>query len=307
MNRRFIAVLVFALAVSAVASTVVYQLIAGRINTQAKQNSARVVVAARDLAVGTLLRAEDLRVADWSGEVSPQWVLKPEDAVGRGVVATIYRNEPVANNRLAPVGAGAGLAAAIPPGMRAVAVKVNEVVGLAGFVLPGMRVDVIASGSPPDETRSLGTLTRTVLQNIEVLSAGQNLEKDAEGKPVNVQVVNLLVTPEQAEILSLAANEAKIQLVLRNPLDTQEAKAPGTATALLFREKPAGLANLLAPAPARRAAAPKASAQQAKAAESEVKMETVVVPVMMEVIHGNKKDAAAVGQRIEQRPKESAK
>lgn len=306
MNRRFIGVLVFALAVSAVASTVVYQLIAGRMSTQAKQTTARVVVAARDLAVGTLLKPEDLRLADWSGEVSPQWVLKPEDAVGRGVIANIFQNEPIATNRLAPAGAGAGLAAAIPPGMRAVAVKVNEVVGLAGFVLPGMRVDVIASGTPPDESRSLGTLTKTVLQNIEVLSAGQNLEKNAEGKPVNVQVVNLLVTPEQAEVLSLASNETKIQLVLRNPLDTQESKAPGTATALLFREKPAGLANLMAPAPARRAA-PRAPVQTAKAAENEVKMEPVVVPVMMEIIHGNKKDEAKVGQRIEQRPKESAK
>jgi pilus assembly protein CpaB len=305
MNRRFIAVLVFALVVSALASTLVYQLIVGRISTQAKQSTARVVVAARDLAVGTLLKPEDLRVVDWSGEISPQWVLKPEDAVGRGVVATIYRNEPVANNRLAPAGAGAGLAAAIPPGMRAVAVKVNEVVGLAGFVLPGMRVDVIAAAAPPDETRALGTLAKTILQNIEVLSAGQNLEKDAEGKPVNVQVVNLLVTPEQAEVLSLAANEARIQLVLRNPLDTEEAKAPGTATALLFRDKPAGLNNLIGGAPARRAAAARAPAQQARAEEP--KMETVVVPVMMEIIHGNKKDEAKVGQRIEQRPKESVK
>jgi pilus assembly protein CpaB len=305
MNRRFIAVLVFALAVSAVASTVVYQLIAGRISTQAKQTTARVVVATRDLAVGTLLKPTDLRVADWSGEVSPQWVLKPEDAVGRGVIANIYKDEPVANNRLAPAGAGAGLAASIPPGMRAVAVKVNEVVGLAGYVLPGMRVDVIAAATPPDETRALGTLAKTILQNIEVLSAGQNLEKDTEGKPVNVQVVNLLVTPEQAEILSLAANEAKIQLVLRNPLDTQEAKVPGTATALLFRDKPTNLSNMLAPV--RRPAAARAPAPAAKAAEKEVKTETVVVPVMMEIIHGNKKDEAKVGQRTEQRLKETSK
>lgn len=306
MNRRFIAVLVFALAVSAVASTIVYRLIVGRVVTQARQNTARVVVAARDLPVGTLLKPEDLRVAEWSGEVSPEWVQKPEDAIGRGVVATIYRNEPVANHRLAAVGAGGGLAAAIPPGMRAVAVKVNEVVGLAGFVLPGMRVDVIAAATPPDETRALGTLAKTILQNIEVLSAGQNLEKDAEGKPVNVQVVNLLVTPEQAEILSLAANEAKIQLVLRNPLDTQEAKVPGTATALLFREKPAGLSSLIGGGQARRPAAARAPVQQAKAAPPP-KMETVVVPVTMEIIHGSKRNEAKVGQRIEERPKESAK
>jgi pilus assembly protein CpaB len=122
---------------------------------------------------------------------------------------------------------------------------------------------------------------------------------------VNVQVVNLLVTPEQAEILSLAANEAKIQLVLRNPLDTQEAKVPGTATALLFRDKPTNLSNMLAPV--RRPAAARAPAPAAKAAEKEVKTETVVVPVMMEIIHGNKKDEAKVGQRTEQRLKETSK
>jgi len=120
-----------------------------------------------------------------------------------------------------------------------------------------------------------------------------------------VQVVNVLVTPEQAEILSLAANEARIQLVLRNPLDTQEAKVPGTATALLFRDKPTGLNSLIGAAPARRAAAPRAPAAQGK--NEEARTETVVVPVMMEIIHGNKKDEAKVGQRIEQRPKESAK
>lgn len=303
MNKRFIAVLVFALAVSAVASTLVYQLIAGRITSQAKQTTGRVVVAARDLQVGTLLKPEDLKLVDWSGEIAPVWVVKTEDAVGRGVVANIYKNEPVVSTRLAPLGAGAGLAATIPPGMRAVAVKVNEVVGLAGFVLPGMRVDVIVSGTPPGETRALGTLTKTVLQNIEVLSAGQNIQKDTEGKPVTVQVVNLLVTPEQAEILSLASNETKIQLVLRNPLDTEEAKVPGTATSLLFRDKPGSLASLYGAAPARRAAAAPAAAPAPK----HTVVENVVVPVTMEIIHGQKREQEKVGQRVEQRVKEVSK
>jgi pilus assembly protein CpaB len=122
----------------------------------------------------------------------------------------------------------------IPPGLRAVAVRVNEVVGVAGFVVAGMRVDVLISGSSPRVQGNLGTLTRTLLQNIEVLSAGQDFKKDNEGKPISVQVVNLLVTPEQAEQLSLASSNTTIQLVLRNPLDRVIAKTPGTAVAKLF-------------------------------------------------------------------------
>ena len=118
--------------------------------------------------------------------------------------------------------------------MRAVAVPVNEVVGVAGFVVPGMHVDVLISGAPPDAPQVLGTLTKTLLQNIEVLSSGQDFKKDPEGKPITVQVVNLLVTPEQAEELSLASHQTTIQLVLRNPLDRDVTNTPGTAVASLF-------------------------------------------------------------------------
>jgi pilus assembly protein CpaB len=119
--------------------------------------------------------------------------------------------------------------------MRAAAVKVNEVVGVAGFVVPGMRVDVLISGTQPNAAAE-GPKVKTLLQNIEVLSAGTNIQKDAEGKPVQVQVVNLLVNPEQAELLSLASNETRIQLVLRNPLDTEMAKTSGIAMAGLFSD-----------------------------------------------------------------------
>jgi pilus assembly protein CpaB len=121
--------------------------------------------------------------------------------------------------------------------MRAIAVKVDEVIGVAGFVTPGMRVDVLVSGNPPEQTKvnqDLGTQVRTLLQNVEVLSAGQDIQKDAEGKPVPVQVVSLLVTPADAELLTLAASQTKIQLVLRNPLDTQVSKPQGSAMANIF-------------------------------------------------------------------------
>jgi pilus assembly protein CpaB len=165
-------------------------------------------------------------------------ILKVQDAVGRGVVSDLYQGEPILDSRLAAVGSGGGLAATIRQGMRACAIKVDEVVGVAGFVTPGMRVDVLISGNPPGPVNaSVGPKVKTLLQNIEVLSAGTDIQKDAEGKPQQVQVVNLLVTPDEAEILSLASNQTHIQLVLRNPLDTQVAQTSGTAVANLFADK----------------------------------------------------------------------
>ncbi len=120
--------------------------------------------------------------------------------------------------------------------MRACAVRVDDVVGVAGFVLPGMRVDVLVSGNQPGVGASDGPRVKTLLQNVQVLSAGSNIQKDNEGKPIQVQVVNLLVTPEQAELLSLASNQTKIQLVLRNPLDTETPKTPSVAMANVFSD-----------------------------------------------------------------------
>ena len=234
MNQRLFSVLIFAFVVSAGASLLLYRLIASRVTANAKQPTTQVIVAARNLDLGTLIRESDLKMGDWSGALPRGSLLRKEDVVGRGVMAAIYDGEPILENRLAPKGAGAGLAATIPAGMRAFAVRVNEVVGVAGFVVPGMRVDILIAGNPPGNSSNNGTVSRTLLQNIEVLSAGQNFQKDTEGKPVQVQVVNLLVTPEQAEILSLASNETRIQLVLRNPLDTQTAKTPGVALASLY-------------------------------------------------------------------------
>src|SRR6476660_2509541 len=234
MNQRLFSVLIFAFVVSAGASLLLYRLIASRVTANAKQPTAQEIVASRTLELGTHLRESYLRRGDWPGTLPHGALLRKEDVVGRGVMAAIYDGEPIVENRLAPKGAGAGLAATIPAGMRAVAVKVNDVVGVAGFVVPGMRVDVLISGNPPGGLASAGMVSKTLLQNIEVLSAGQNFQKDAEGKPVQVQVVNLLVTPEQAEILSLASNETRIQLVLRNPLDTVTAKTNGTSLSNLY-------------------------------------------------------------------------
>lgn len=234
MNQRVSAILMIALLVSGGATFLVYRLLAQRSSDGAAPHSIAVVRAARTLQIGTLLHDDDLTRGPWVGELSPGMTTKKEGLIGRGVVATIYSGEPIMDSRLAAVGAGAGLAATIPPGMRAVAVRVNDIVGVAGFVLPGMRVDVLITGAPPNAPPSNGPQVKTALQNIEVLSAGQNYQKDTAGKPDVVTVVNLLVNPEQAETLSLASNETRIQLVLRNPLDTQAAKTPGISVAGLF-------------------------------------------------------------------------
>jgi pilus assembly protein CpaB len=195
---------------------------------------AQVALATKNLEIGTVIKEDDVKVAEWPGAIPVGATTQVKDIIGRGVITAIFAKEPIIESRLAPKGAGGGMAAMIPPGMRAVAVRVNEVVGVAGFVVPGTHVDVLISGNTPAGNQSLGTLTQTLLQNIEVLSAGQDFKKDAEGKPIMVQVVNMLVTPTQAEQLSLASSQTSIQLVLRNPLDHEIAKTPGTAMLRLF-------------------------------------------------------------------------
>jgi pilus assembly protein CpaB len=282
MNKRLLGVLLFAFVVSAGASVVLYRLMASRLTAQAGPSGTLLCVAARNLPIGTLIRNLDVRTVQWTGNIPAQAVQKEEDIVGRGVIADIYEGEPFLGSRLAAKGAGAGLAAIIPPGMRAVAVRVNDVTSLAGYVTPGMRVDVLILGTPPNGSQLLGTQTKTLLQNIEILSAGQQIQKDAEGKPISVPVVNVLVTPEQAEMLSLASQDARIQLVLRNPLDTKEAQPPGTAMARLW----SGQAGLLPPPPVR-APRPPVAPRQVEA-RPEPKVEKITVPIIVEIIHGGR-------------------
>jgi len=244
---------------------------------------------------GSLIRDADVRAGDWTGSVPEGVLQKREDIVGRGVVSPIVNGEPIVETRLAPKGGGAGLAALIPRGMRAVAIRVNEIVGVAGFAVPGMRVDVLVSGSPPGAA-NLGGMTQTLLQNVEVLSAGQNFQKDAEGKPVSVPVVNLLVTPQQAEMLSLAAAQTTIQLVLRNPLDTDIAKTNGSAVSQLFHT---GAASAFAEKPSPtgpvKVALPRPMAPPAAALPAST-------PRVVEVIHGIKVTETKFESRGEVKP-----
>ena len=288
MKSRITAILVVALVVSAGATYLVYRVLATR--ARGSGATTQVVMAAHELQLGAVIKDSDLKLGPWAGTPPKGAASKKDALVGRGVIASIYESEVVLENRLAAPGAGGGLASIIPQGLRAVAVKVNEIVGVAGFVLPGMRVDVLISGVPPGQQQATsGAKVRTILQNIEVLSAGQNYQKDAEGKPAAVTVVNLLVSPEQAELLSLANNETKIQLVLRNPLDTQASKPPGIALAALLGEAAP------AAAPSRpRAAAPKPVEPPKTGAPP-----APPVPIMIEVINGPQRSEAKFVRPVE--------
>ncbi len=229
MDRRFVTVLAVSLLFALAISGVFYQVVAGSNRggrRPAKVDKRKLVVASHALSVGGVLRAEDLKLAEVPVDDFPAGCFsRSEEVIGRPMASSILADEPIREGRLAPRGSGVGLAPVIPPGMRAVAVKVNDVVGVAGFALPGMHVDVLATGRPP-EGDSNGTVTKTILQDILVLSAGQTIEPSSNGQAINAPVVTLLVTPQQAETLTLAS-EWRIQLVLRNGSDRAIENPPG--------------------------------------------------------------------------------
>ena len=193
-----------------------------------------VVVAAADLQLGSELKKEDVTVVQFPAGKTPEGTFsRPEEVLGRGLIVPIVKNEPILKAKLASKEAGSGLPPVIPEGMRAVSVRVNEVVGVAGYVLPGNRVDVVATASPTDQHSD--TTSKVVLSNVQVLTAGTRMEQGQDqSKPVQVTVVTLLVYPDQAERLALASTEGKIQLALRNPLDQGAPPTPGIKTAGLL-------------------------------------------------------------------------
>ena len=193
---------------------------------EAATPSRTIVVAARDLPAGAILRREDVETMSWPGSAVPEgFAMQAADVVGRGLIMEVHRNEPLLDSKLAAKDGGGGFSITIPAGLRAVSVEVDEVVGVAGFVLPGTRVDVLATVMPgSDRSR---TTTRIILQNVRALAADQKYQQDVEGEPQYVTVVTLLVTPEDAETLTLAATEGKIQLALRNTLDGDEVETSG--------------------------------------------------------------------------------
>jgi pilus assembly protein CpaB len=187
---------------------------------------ATIVLSARSLPVGAVLTERDLKLVSWPAEAVPSgYVRSVKDAVGRGIITPVAENEPLLAAKMSTMDAGGGLPIIIRDGMRAVSVRVDEVIGVAGFVLPGTRVDVMLT-LDKREGRPQAT-TKTLLQNVQTLAAGQSVTRDKEGKAQTVTVITLLVSPDDAELLALAAKEGRLQLALRNTLDTLPVNTSG--------------------------------------------------------------------------------
>jgi pilus assembly protein CpaB len=231
MNRtRLLMIGGLALALGAFVSLWVYRSLQGR-GPSSNEPGADVVVALDDIQVGARIEDHDVRVAKFPASGLPAGAYsKRSQVLGRGVIIPISKGEFILPSKLAPENAGSGLPSLIPPGMRAVSVRVNEVVSVAGFVGPGTRVDVLLTGTPNGSTENQ---TTTVLQNVAVIASGHTLERNASGEAQSTPVITLLASPEDAERLTLASSEGKIQLSLRNPLDThQDSVDPANAKGL---------------------------------------------------------------------------
>src|SRR5215472_6695842 len=232
MNRsRLLFIGVLALALGAFVSFVVYKNVLAKTHSN-NEPGADVIVAASDLQVGSKLQSNDIRQVKVPSSVLPPNSYKlPSQVLGRGVILPIKTGEFILPSKLADAGAGSGLPSLIPSGMRAVSVRVNEVVAVAGFVVPGTRVDVLLTGNPGGGNEQQ---TTTVLKNVAVIAAGQKLERNAAGEPQSTPVITLLVSPDDAQKLTLASSQGHIQLALRNPVDTKQVDLPATRGNVLY-------------------------------------------------------------------------
>lgn len=234
MGKKSVIVLALALIFGAITAIAV-----NRILKQQKESSdlgelANIVVAVSPISVGQKITADQVRLEKWPKRILPEGAVGDiAEVVDRVALAEVAIGEPILKSRLAPEGSAAGLAAVIPPGMRAMTVKVDEVIGVAGFVAPGTYVDVVATATP-----SLGESTsRIILQNVKVLASGKQIENGRDGGPVEVKTVTLQVTPEQAEALALASTAGRLQLVMRSSVDQNEVPTDGVDTAELFGKR----------------------------------------------------------------------
>ena len=276
MNRnRMVIGLGIAMAIALLLSMYVYRTFQ-RVTNVKPVEMKHIVVADRPLQLGMRLDANNLRLIPWPANEPISGTFSDiESCAGRALITPVAQNEPILESKLAPKEAGAGLPATIPEGMRALSVAVNDVIGVAGFVIPGTMVDVLVTGVIPGQNSVNNDITRTILENVRVLAAGQKVEQDREGKPLTVPVVTLLVTPDDAAKLTMASTQGKIQLALRNTIDSKIANPAPVLQAALF----AGPAAAPAPvhSPLRRTAAPPARP----------------APYVVEMITGTKKETKA--------------
>jgi len=240
----------------------------------------QVVASVAHLPPGARLQEKDLKYIAWpASDPVPGMSTRLEDCTNRTVMTSVETNEPILESKLAPQGAGSGLPATIPEGMRAVSVAVNEVVGVAGFVVPGTMVDVLVTGSPETLANNV-KLTRTIMEDVRVLAAGQKIEQDKLGVPQNVTAITLLVTPEQANQLAMASTQGRIQLALRNAADTKKTDPPPVYEAALFGGAPP--------------AAPKQNTHAGPPSPAPI---PVAAPYTIEVIRGGKREVDSFPNR----------
>jgi pilus assembly protein CpaB len=272
-TNRLLIGLVIALVVAFLLSSFVYKQFQ-KASIVKPSDTQPLVVASVPLPLGARLDASNLKVIQWPANQQVTGMFtRIEDCSNRAVITPLAANEPVLESKLAPKESGAGLAATIPEGMRAVSVAVNEVVGVAGFVTPGTMVDVLVTGRAlGGGAAGQGDITRTILENIRVLAAGQKIEQDREGKPQTVAVITLLVTPDEATQLTMGATDGKIQLALRNTIDTKKNEPKAIVQAALFSPQGAVSTPVQPKGPSRKA------------------VPVVPPPYVIEVITGNKRE-----------------
>lgn len=273
MNRTRLLLIGFvALALGGLVSYGVYR------NLQASSAAAakpglEIVVAANDLQVGSKIGERDVKLVNYpGGDLPANCFRQKSQVIGRGVVLPISKGEFLLPAKVGGENAGYGLPALIPPGMRAVSVRVNEVVGVAGFVQPGTRVDVLLTGNPSGGGEQQ---TSTVLENVAVIASGQRLERNNAGDAQIAPVITLLVSPDDAQKLTLASTQGRIQLSLRNPLDTREQDLAAVRTGTLYKTSGAPVI---------------ASQPRPKRVNVSIPPPPPPAPYQVEVIKGDKKD-----------------
>jgi pilus assembly protein CpaB len=238
MNRtkRTIVVMAVATITAALATVGVYTAVKSIPVREVEVAHKFAVVAAGNLPTGWRITEKDVKLVGWpSNSPVNGGFSTTKEVVNRGLISAVGENEPITEAKLAPVESGAGLPPSIPPGMRAMSVKVDEVVGVAGFVAPGTRVDVVVTLHGQGQAEE--TMTRTVVSNVLVLTAGTMLDQQQakDGKPTPSSVVTLAVMPTDAERIALASSEGRITLALRNPLDVAPTETPGIKVTRLMK------------------------------------------------------------------------
>lgn len=238
-NKRLIIAVLAAVVFGLIAAVSVSRFLANA--QEYTKNLHNVVIAKTEIPIGTRIIAEQLQVVQFPRSVAPDGAFTKIDdnLVGRVAVATISAREPITETRLAPMGSAAGLMSLIPEGYRAMNVRVDDVVGISGFIMPGTLVDIVVVIEPPENSSQRERISKIVLQNIKVLANGSNLDKPRNEKEVErVKTVTLQVTPEQAEKLALASSEGRLQLVMRNSIDQgDEVTSGATKKDLLSGER----------------------------------------------------------------------